>query len=312
MKVAIIGAGTSGLYIAHKLAKKGHEVTVFEKNDSIGNKICSGLFSERILAFVPESEPLIQNRINSVLINFPRKSIEVSFSKQFLVMDHSKLDHLLSDLCRKVGVKIVLGNKVSNIPTDFDRVIGCDGAESVTRKQLGGKEPSLRLGIQGFVPLQTSETTQENFVEAWPCKNGFLWKIPRGDKLEYGVITDINTAHRTFVDFVKEKNILVNNIKAKLVPQGLIIPDNNKITLCGDAAGLTKPWSGGGVVWGFRAADILIENFPNFNSYRRKTKRFFIKKIIFSKIAVTLVYLVGFTIPWMLPKRAKMESDFLL
>jgi predicted flavoprotein YhiN len=38
-KVLIIGAGMSGLVCAIDLAKKGHKVTVFERNNRIGKKI---------------------------------------------------------------------------------------------------------------------------------------------------------------------------------------------------------------------------------------------------------------------------------
>jgi len=225
-----------------------------------------------------------------------------------LVMDHSELDKLLSNLCHKVGVNIVLNHKTSSLPENFDKIIGCDGAESFTRKYLKEKEPTLRLGIQGFVPTINSK---ESFVEAWPCKNGFLWKIPRGNEIEYGIITDINNAHKTFVEFMKKGNISITNVKAKLIPQGLIIPNNDKITLCGDSAGLTKPWSGGGVIWGFKAADILLENFPSFKNYRKKAKGFFIKKILLSKVFVRLIYFIGFSVPWLMPENAKVESDFL-
>jgi phytoene desaturase len=37
-KISIIGAGFSGLSTACYLAKEGHEVTVYEKNDSIGGR----------------------------------------------------------------------------------------------------------------------------------------------------------------------------------------------------------------------------------------------------------------------------------
>lgn len=39
MKIAIVGAGASGLFVAGLLAKKGHDVTVFDKNEKIGKKL---------------------------------------------------------------------------------------------------------------------------------------------------------------------------------------------------------------------------------------------------------------------------------
>lgn len=307
MRVAIIGAGACGLYLGWKLAKKGHDVTVFEKNKVISDKACSGLFSERILEYVPEAKGLIEKEINSVLINFPRKTVKINFSRRFLFINHSKLDVLLADLAHQVGVKIVLDKNISQIPEGFDRIIGCDGADSFVRKSLNLKSPYLRLGIQGFV----RGGTLNNYIEAFVCKNGFLWKIRRSTEIEYGVITDVNRAHKTLVDFTNVNKIVLHNVRAKIIPQGLIIPKNDTITLCGDAAGLTKPWSGGGVVWGFKAADILLKNFPNFKKYRKEVKLFFYQKIILSKVAIKIIYFLGYNFPWFLPKTAKIESDFL-
>ncbi len=150
MKIAIIGAGSCGLYLAGALAKNKHEVTVFEKKDNLSNKACSGLFSERILDFVPQSEKLTENKIKSVIVNFPNKKSKVDFSKSFLVMDRSKLDNLLLDLAISAGAKILFNRHIKKTPTGFDKVIACDGAESEIRKQLGLKNPPLRLGIQGL------------------------------------------------------------------------------------------------------------------------------------------------------------------
>jgi flavin-dependent dehydrogenase len=83
MKVAIVGAGICGLYIAWKLAERGEEVTVFEKREKIGKEVCSGLFSKRILEFIPESQKLIQNQIDSVLIHFPRRNLKIFSNKPF-------------------------------------------------------------------------------------------------------------------------------------------------------------------------------------------------------------------------------------
>lgn len=307
MKTAIIGAGTCGLYLAWKLSKKGEDVTVFEKNSETGNKICSGLFSERILEFIPESKKLIENEINSVIIHFPKKTIKVNFSKKILLIDHSKLDNLLLDLTQESSTKIVLNQNISELPKGFDKIIGCDGANSIVRKKMGLPDPFLRLGIQGFI----SSTIKESIVEAWPCKNGFIWKIPRSNQIEYGIIANMNEAYKTFSNFLEKNKICLKNVKSKVIPQGLVIGKNKDISLCGDAAGLTKPWSGGGVVWGLIAADLLINSFPNFMAYSKRTKSFFTPKIILSKVLTKAVYFFGFHLPFFIPKNNNIESDFL-
>lgn len=179
MKTAIVGAGITGLYLAFKLAGKGEEVTVFEKRGEIGKKACSGLFSQRILKFIPQSEALIENEIDSALIHFPKRTLRINFSKRFFVMNHSGLDNLLAGLAKEAGAKIFLNQEVSSMPEGFDRVIGCDGANSIVRRKLGLKEPYFRLAIQGFIVKED----RSDFVETWPVRNGFIWKIPRAKKL---------------------------------------------------------------------------------------------------------------------------------
>lgn len=310
MQIAIIGGGICGLYLAWKLSEKGHRVTIFERKNKIGQDVCSGLFSQRILKFIPLSAGLIQNEINQTILNFPEKKIRVNFSKTFFVISRLELDRLLAGFAEKAGTKIILNYNVSSLPEGFDRIIGCDGAHSFVRRSLGLNEPEYKLGILGFVHKKNFS----NYVEVWPCKTGFSWKIPRGNNIEYGAMAKPEEIKelRNLVSKNLETKFLSSKTKARIVPQGFIIPSNQKITLCGDAAGLTKPWSGGGVVWGLTAAEILLKTFPDFLKYKRMMKRFFIPKIIFSKIAVKTIYFLGFKMPWLLPKTAKMESDFLL
>lgn len=313
MQVAIIGAGINGLYLAWKLSLKGYKVTIFERKGEIGNRACSGLFSERILQYIPESRGLIKNKIDHALINFPEKTVKINFSEQFLVMSHFELDNLVADLAQKNGARIILNSNITKIPISFDKIIGCDGPMSSTRKLLNLPDPKYRLGILGLVREQPSN----HYVETWPVKcearlgRGFIWKIPRGENIEYGIIADPSRAKALFDAFLQKNNIILSNIEAKLVPQGFIIPNNGDITLCGDATGLTKPWSGGGVLWQLELADILIKNFPDFKNYRKEAKRKFFSRLFFSNLATSLVYFLGFRIPWLLPNNSKIESDCL-
>ncbi len=301
MKVAIIGAGINGLYLGWKLSEKNHQVTVFERKKQIGESVvCSGLFSQRILDFIPQSQKLIKNRINHVLIHFPKKTIRVNFSKQFFVIDHAQLDQLAASLAQKSGAKLLLNQAINSMPKGFDKIIGCDGANSFVRRNLDLPDPKYKLGFLEFI----NERDSGDYVEVWPKKKGFSWKIPRGENIEQGIIKELGS--------FKFKKSEFSEKKAKIIPQGLIIPNHSSITLSGDAAGLTKPWSGGGVIWGLLGADILLKTFPDFKKYRKAVKTFFIPKIILSKAGIKLVYFIGFKLPWLMPKKVRIESDFLI
>jgi len=313
MRTAIIGGGIIGLYLAWKLGQRGEEVAVFEKKEKIGKAACSGLFSQRILEFIPESKNLIQNRIDSVLICFPGKTLKIKFSRKFVVMSHYELDNLVANLATRAGAEILLNSGVTDsglveLKKKFDRIIGCDGADSFVRKSLGLPDPKFRLAIQGFI----SEKNTAVQVETWPTQKGFLWKIPRGREVEYGIIEKPAMARKLFEEFLKTNALGPDKIVSALVPQGLIIPKNPNITLCGDSAGLCKPWSGGGVVWGLIAANLLLKNFPDFVKYKNEARQFFLPKVIFSAIATKTAYFLGFKAPWLLPKNFKIEGDFLI
>lgn len=163
MRVAIVGAGITGLYLSWKLAEKGNNVTVFEKKEKIGKEVCSGLFSEKILDFIPASKNLIQNKIEYCLIHFPKRTLRVKFSNRFFVMNHFELDNLVAKLAADSGAKIILNHPINSLPERFDRIIGCDGAMSIVRKSLNLSEPNYRLAIQGFTPALLSEKSGGGF-----------------------------------------------------------------------------------------------------------------------------------------------------
>ena len=62
MRVAVIGGGLIGSYIAWQLAEKGHRVTIYEQKTRPGKHACSGLISERIWGFIPINKELVLHK----------------------------------------------------------------------------------------------------------------------------------------------------------------------------------------------------------------------------------------------------------
>ncbi len=304
----------AGLYLARRLAEQGHEVEVFDRKHKIEGKACSTLVSERIYKFVPELKSLEENKIAFCKINFPRKTVTLKFNPLFFCLPREAAQETLAHLALNFGAKINLGKAleskdIATINQNFDRIIGCDGSLSPTRKWLGLSAPILSMGIQIFVP----EKDDSDVVDTWIAKHGFLWRIPRGETVEYGIMANPKFAREEFETFCRERKIdsVKCEMKAALIPSGLRLPENDRVTLCGDAAGMTKPWSGGGIVWGFTAADMLIKHFPDFKAYRKEAMKFFGFQIFAGRLANGAVYFTGQNFPFLLPDQVTYDNDFL-
>jgi flavin-dependent dehydrogenase len=313
-KIAIIGGGIIGLYLGWRLSQKEESVVIFEKkNESEADfKCCSGLVSERIKNFIPIESTLIKNKIESCKIKFPKKEIELIFNPNHLALDREGVVRKLIKLNKERGTKIRFGEEIKSIPAGFDKIIFCDGANSFIKKQNEFKN-NFRLGAQIIV----EEKNNNNFVETFFIDSGFCWKIPRGETIEYGIITNPETLVNEFEKFLSSQNKTRESGKfySATIPQpknfnSLFFSENKDIFLCGDALGLVKPWSGGGIIWNLVAADLLIKNIDNSLNYKRAIKNKFAWQIFKGSISNKLVGYLGNNIPFMLPSKLIYDNDF--
>ncbi|MBP6914124.1 NAD(P)/FAD-dependent oxidoreductase [Candidatus Parcubacteria bacterium] len=307
-KVAVIGGGIIGIYIALKLKEKNLDVFLYDrkKEEEIGFKPCSTLVSERIRDFISFSDDCIENIIDCCKINFPKKTISLIFNPRHLVLNRDRLIKEQLKLLKQKGVNVILGENIKTIPCGFDYVIGCDGPFSIIRKELGLKDPKMKIGMQVIVDTKNGN----NFTDVFPFSNGFLWKIPRGQLTEYGILSNSKYSKKILLNFLEKNNIEKKEFIVAPVPIGLIFSKKNNIALCGDAMGLTKPWSGGGIIWGLTAAKILTNTFPDFKEYEKQTKRFFNYKMFKGRCANKLVNIIGFNFPYIIPSKINYDNDF--
>ncbi len=314
-RIAIIGGGIIGMYLAWRLSERGEEVVLFEKKERevADFKCCSGLVSERIKDFIPIDKEMVKNKITHCKIVFPRKSIKLYFNPNHLALDREAVMRKLISLNELVGTDLRFGSMISEIPNGFDRVIFCDGANSFYRVKEEEKIP-FKLGAQLLVPRRD----QVDYVETYPIKSGFCWKIPRGDSIEYGVMADSDYAIGELDGFLKERGIDRSEgvFHSAVIPQprfekeSLYFGERKNIFTCGDAMGLTKPWSGGGIIWGLTAADILIKNIDYGERYKREVSKKFYYNIGKGYISNAMVKWVGSSIPFLLPNSVTYDNDF--
>ena len=132
-RVAVVGSGPAGLACAQQLARAGHDVTVFEKNDRIG-----GLLRYGIPDFKME-KGLIDRRIRQM------EAEGVVFRPGVQVTD--KLPAMINSLSRETVL-------AADLEKEFDAVVLAGGAEMPRDLPIPGRELNGIHFAMSFLPLQ--------------------------------------------------------------------------------------------------------------------------------------------------------------
>ena len=269
----VVGAGPTGSQLAKNFSERGKEVLVLERSDSVGKPLaCSGHVSPDIKKFLSteEFEDILQNSINGARFHAGGTYRFFRDEKVSHVIDRVELDRKKAEQARNAGAEIRLEETVEKVTEKKDKVIietdkgeyealmvaGCDGASSMVRTEVGLPEPDhFYQGILCF----TDEKDETDFVDVMLDVECFFgWRIPRGDSVEYGVAVPKGEEPMRWLEKVTEKFDVTEkrNICAGAIPVG---PpgkvSTERVFLVGDAAAQTKPFTGGGILYGMRAAD---------------------------------------------------------
>ena len=133
--VAVVGSGPAGLACAQQLARAGHSVTVFEKNDRVG-----GLLRYGIPDFKME-----KHLINRRAVQMESEGVEFRTSTE-------------------VGVTV----SVNSLKENFDAIVFAGGAEEARRMEIPGAElPGVRLAME-FLTQQNKRNAGDDEVRAAP------------------------------------------------------------------------------------------------------------------------------------------------
>ncbi len=121
MKVAVVGSGPSGLACADQLNKKGHKVTVFEKNDVIGGLLTLGIPDFKLEKWV------VERRVKRM-------------AQEGVVF--------------KTGQHVGVDVSVRELKDKYDALVLCGGAENARELPIPGRELDGVAQAMYFLPQQ--------------------------------------------------------------------------------------------------------------------------------------------------------------
>ena len=284
----VVGAGPAGSRFARRATEAGYDVLVLERG-SVGKPLaCSGHVSADLWDFTPPGarEELLQNEIRGANfhVDGPGSENHPFYTRETIsyVIDRVGLDRLLADAARDAGadlrehhsvtsveerksdVAVTARTSAENAGSDTETVrarmvVGCDGPVSTVRRECEISEPGEKLqGLLGF----SDEREPADFVDVHlTAPRFFAWRIPRGEAgTEYGLAAPPGErATELFDSFTAEYGVDVGEVHAGMIP----IDPPKRVTgrrslLVGDAAAQTKPFTGGGIVYGMTAADHAV------------------------------------------------------
>ena len=277
--VVVVGAGPAGSRYARRAAERGLDVVVFEQGEVGDPLACSGHVSTDLWAYTEGArEKLFQNEISGARSHTggPGSADHPFYKDEVIsnVIDRVGLDRHLADLAREAGADVREGHNVVGVTESADGVTvevrgddgvethrarlvaGCDGPKSRVRQELDLPEPGELLhGVLGF----DDTADHQDFVDVHlTVPKFFAWRIPRGEAgVEYGLaVPPGDDARERFETFCAGYDADVTRRCSGLIPIGP--PDRvtgERSFLVGDAAAQTKPFTGGGILYGMTAAD---------------------------------------------------------
>jgi digeranylgeranylglycerophospholipid reductase len=308
--VVVIGAGPAGALTARVLAERGHDVVMLEEHADVGTPVhCTGLLGmEALQEFGLPGDLVLGHAGTAQFWGAAGQSFSVNGDRaQACIIDRAGLDRWLADTATTAGVELRRECRAGSVAVDDHGVtIDASGMDAPLRaracvlacganyrfhRQLNLGLPDLFLQsaqLEAPFPEMPEPQIEVRFGRE-VAPGGFAWLVPfrRGDRsyARIGLMTESKSAERfaAFAAMLCER--------AGVPPESLPPPRQKMLPLApvkktyadrvlavGDAAGLVKPTTGGGIYYGLLsgaiAAGVLDEALRRDRLQERALRRY--------------------------------------
>jgi geranylgeranyl reductase family protein len=268
--VAIIGGGPAGSTAAYRLARAGARVTLYDKATFPRDKPCGGGVTGRAARLLPFSiDPVVEDvvdRIDCRLRYGPRFARRARAPLAYMTQ-RARLDHFLLQQAADAGAEIHEGTTVDARELDARIVIGADGCNGTSAKQL-----ELGGDIVHGVALEANSPHDARYahtmvLEIAVVRGGYGWIFPKGDHVNVGVGGNASEGPLLRTELRRMCEAYGVDPDAATETRGYRLPMRRPSTklargttaVIGDAAGLVDPFSGDGMYEAFLSAQLVTD-----------------------------------------------------
>ncbi|NOT55061.1 MAG: NAD(P)/FAD-dependent oxidoreductase [Deltaproteobacteria bacterium] len=285
--VLIVGGGPAGLHAATCLARRGWAVAVCEEHSAIGEPVhCTGILATEAFSrfALPTTAILADQRATRFHSPAGYALSYQTDAPEAVLIDRRGFDRSLADQARASGARILLDARVTQVQRTPASVV-----LSTTQGEVSGKLVILATGAAYHLhrslglplPTQFIQTAQAEADFPWSTEielyfgttvapGAFAWVVPFRDntgqrKARIGLMATKEAEH-AFARFVRSAPVAARMGASQMVrlrrrPIPLVPLARTFATrtlVVGDAAGLTKPTTGGGIFYSLLSAELAV------------------------------------------------------
>ena len=288
--VLIVGGGPGGLFMAARLAARGVRTLVCEEHARVGDPVhCTGVLSADSFATFDLPDSATLNQLNAVRFLSPG-GIPVDYATPTplaTVIDRPAFDRALADRAIAAGAEIRVGARVAALEADAAGVRASVGSATVQarlavlacgatykfQRRFGFGLPTTYLQTaQRELPARRPGNVELHFGQD-VAPGGFAWAVPvmrpGGACVRIGVMAsrNIRQCYERMLRRIGDRWGVTTTDAAprvKILPLGAVGRTyGDRMLVIGDAAGLVKPTTGGGIHYSIvsaaLAADVAVE-----------------------------------------------------